>query len=73
MAVLVVSVDTVGRIIAKQISGMGEGALGLLLIISKVLVVAALWNIGLLVAVSCVGSTFGSGLSLWCAGDGKVC
>jgi len=73
MAVLVISVDTVGRIIAEQISGMGEGALGLLLIISKVLVVVALWNVGLLVAVSCVGLTFGSGLSLWCTGDGKVC
>jgi len=59
MAVLVVSVDTVGRMIAEQISGIGEGALGLLLIVLKVLVVAA-W-------LECwaVGSCVGCGINLW--------
>jgi len=61
VAVVVISVDAVERIIAKQISGIVEGALGLLPIKSEVVVVASWWNVVLLVVVSVIGSTFGSG------------
>ena len=70
VAVVVVGVDTLVRIIAEQISGIVEGALSLLLIKSEVVVVVAQWDVVLLVVGSVVGSTFGSGLSLWCS-DGE--
>ncbi len=72
VSVVVISVDAFGRIIAEQISGIVEGALGLLLIKLEVVVVAW-WNIVLLVVVLVIGLIFGSGLSLWCSGGGNRC